>query len=72
MSCCPAAGLQKREEEPEGKYDHGEAKEAHLAAVTVNPVSAGGWTFPAEEFLEKMQNAVAVPVLDVMTMEAER
>ena len=47
-------------------------QEAHLAAVTVNPVSAGGWTFPAEEFLEKMQNAVAVPVLDVMTMEAER
>ena len=36
-----------------------------LAAVTVNPVSAGGWRFDAERFLEEMQNAVAVPVVDV-------
>ena len=42
---------------------------AKLAAVTVNPVSAGGWTFPADEFLERMQEAVGVPVLNVMTME---
>ena len=42
---------------------------AGLAAVTVNPVSAGGWTFPADEFLERMQEAVGVPVLNVMTME---
>ena len=39
---------------------------ARLAAVTVNPFSAGGWTFPADEFLEKMQEAVGVPVLNVM------
>ena len=42
------------------------AEGSHLAAVTVNPVSAGGWTFPAEEFKEKMQAAVTVPVLNVM------
>ena len=42
---------------------------ARLAAVTVNPVSAGGWTFPAEEFRERMQEAAGVPVLNVMTME---
>ena len=39
---------------------------ARLAAVTVNPVSAGGWTFPAEDFLEKIRDAVGVPVLNVM------
>ena len=42
---------------------------ARLAAVTVNPVSAGGWSFPAEEFRERMQEAVCVPVLNVMTRE---
>ena len=36
-----------------------------LAAVTVNPVSAGGWRFDAAEFLEKMRAASPVPVLDV-------
>ncbi|MBR1659086.1 MAG: hypothetical protein IJ705_02050 [Oscillospiraceae bacterium] len=36
-----------------------------LAALTVNPVSAGGWRFDAGEFLEKMRAAVSVPVLDV-------
>ena len=39
---------------------------ARLAAVTVNPVSAGGWRFDADELLERTQAAVAVPVLDVM------
>ncbi len=42
---------------------------ARLAAVTVNPVSAGGWTFPADEFRERVQEAVGVPALNVMTME---
>lgn len=36
-----------------------------LAAVTVNPVSAGGWQFDGAAFQEKMQGAVPVPVLDV-------
>lgn len=36
-----------------------------LAAVTVNPVSAGGWRFDREEFLEKMRAAVPAPVLNV-------
>nr|MBQ6241702.1 hypothetical protein [Lachnospiraceae bacterium] len=40
-------------------------KGTRLAAVTVNSVSAGGWRFDGEEFLEKMQAAVTVPVLDV-------
>ena len=39
---------------------------SRLAAVTVNPVSAGGWRFDADVFLEKMRAAVNVPVLDVM------
>ncbi len=38
---------------------------ARLAAVTVNPVSAGGWHFPEEEFRERMAAAVKVPVLNV-------
>lgn len=36
-----------------------------LAAVTVNPVSAGGWRFDASEFLETMRAAVSAPVIDV-------
>lgn len=36
-----------------------------LAAVTVNPVSAYGWRFDREEFLETMRAAVRVPVVDV-------
>jgi hypothetical protein len=36
-----------------------------LAAVTINPVSAGGWSFDAVGFLEKMGDAVSVPVIDV-------
>ena len=36
-----------------------------LAAVTVNPFSAGGWQFDGAAFKEKMQGAVPVPVLDV-------
>ena len=40
-----------------------------LAAVTVNPVSAGGWRFDRETFYEKMRAAVTVPVLDVMREE---
>lgn len=40
-------------------------RETHLAAVTVNPVSAGGWRFDPERFLEKIRAAVDVPALDV-------
>ena len=41
-------------------------REARLAAVTVNPVSAGGWRFDAERFLDKIRAAVGnVPALDV-------
>lgn len=39
---------------------------AHLAAVTVNPVSPEGWRFDPDEFLEKMGAAVRVPVLDIL------
>ncbi len=42
---------------------------ARLAAVTVNPVSAGGWRFPEEEFREKIRKAVRVPVMNVMKEE---
>ena len=40
-------------------------KPARLGGITVNPVSAGGWRFEAGAFLEKMQEAVPVPVMDV-------
>jgi len=43
----------------------GVRQSTRLAAVTVNPVSAGGWTFDGTAFLEKMRGAVDVPVLDV-------
>ncbi|MBP3729532.1 MAG: hypothetical protein J6H18_04640, partial [Lachnospiraceae bacterium] len=43
----------------------GVQKGTRLAAITVNRISAGGWTFEGERFLEKMQAAVKVPVLDV-------
>lgn len=42
---------------------------ARLAAVTVNPVSAGGWSFPAEEFRERMAAAVRIPVIDTKRKE---
>ena len=37
-----------------------------LAAITVNPVSAGGWRFDPTEFRDAMQAAVKVPVIDVL------
>lgn len=37
----------------------------HLLAVTVNPFSAYGFHFDAEEFYRKMSEAVDVPVFDV-------
>lgn len=37
-----------------------------LAAVTVNPVSAYGWRFDRQEFLEKMAAVAQAPVVDVM------
>lgn len=40
-------------------------RRTRLAAVTVNPVSAGGWRFDGTEFLETMRAAVAAPVLNV-------
>ena len=42
---------------------------ARLAAVTVNPVSAGGWQFPEEEFRDRMAAAVKLPVLNVRREE---
>ncbi len=36
-----------------------------LAAVTLNPVSAGGWRFDEGEFMEKMRAASPAPVLNV-------
>lgn len=42
-----------------------------LAAVTVNPVSAGGWSFPGDEFRKRMQAAVNVPVLNVLEEEGD-
>ena len=45
-------------------------RETRLAAVTVNPVSAGGWRFDAERFLEKIRAAIGdVPALDVGRVE---
>ena len=37
-----------------------------LAAVTANPVAAGGWAFDGGAFLRELRAAVEVPVLDVM------
>lgn len=37
----------------------------NLLAVTINPVSAYGFHFHRDEFFEKMQAAVAIPVIDV-------
>ena len=38
-----------------------------LAAVTVNPVSAGGWRFDPEAFRERMQAALpGIPVVDAL------
>ena len=45
-------------------------RETRLAAVTVNPVSAGGWRFDPERFLDKIRAAVGnVPALDVGRVE---
>lgn len=38
---------------------------ARLAAVTANPVSAGGWRFDREAFLEALRRTCSVPVLDL-------
>ena len=46
-------------------FDLAVCRGTRLAAVTVNPVSAGGWRFDGEAFLEKMRGAVPVPVLNV-------
>lgn len=37
-----------------------------LLAVTINPISAYGWRFDARAFLERMAEAAAVPVINVM------
>ena len=45
-------------------------RETRLAAVTVNPVSAGGWRFDPERFLDKIRAAIGtVPALDVGRVE---
>lgn len=41
------------------------AAAAKTLCVTVNPISAYGWKFDKDEFLEKMQRAVAAPVINV-------
>ena len=43
-----------------------------LAAVTVNSISSGGWSFDRGEFIDKMRASVNVPVLDVMEQEGYR
>ena len=45
---------------------------ANLAAITVNPVSARGFSFPKDEFLQRMAEAVRVPVFDVMNPTPSR
>jgi len=47
------------------------AQGARLAAVTINPVSAYGWRFDKDEFLEAMAGAVSAPVLNVEDMDDE-
>ena len=42
-------------------------KRTDLAAVTVNPVSAEGWKFDPDDFLSRVQEAVPVPVFDVLS-----
>ena len=39
-----------------------------LAAITVNPTSPRGYSFAAQEFLERMREAVPIPVYDVKRM----
>ena len=41
----------------------------HLAALTVNPFSAYGYPMDSRQLLERMQEKVAVPVIDVMKEE---
>ena len=38
----------------------------NLAAITVNPTSPKGFTFPKDEFLREMSKAAGVPVFDVL------
>ncbi len=42
------------------------ARPVHVAAITVNPVSAYGYDMDPRELLVRMREAVNVPVLDVM------
>ena len=41
------------------------AEKAKTLCVTINPVSAYGWKFDKEEFMEKMRAAVDAPVINV-------
>ncbi len=41
------------------------AEAAKTLCVTINPVSAYGWKFDKDEFMEKMREAVDVPVINV-------
>ena len=45
-------------------------KAINLVALTVNPVSAYGFSFDAAEFLVKMQEAVSVPVFDLFKTDS--
>ena len=41
------------------------AEAARTLCITVNPVSAYGWTFDKDEFRARLQEAVDVPVINV-------
>lgn len=41
-------------------------QQLRLAAVCANPRSAGGWEFPAGDFVRRLQDAVSLPVVNVL------
>ena len=43
----------------------------HLVALTVNPFSAYGYGIDGVQLLEKMQEKVPVPVMDVMKEDGQ-
>jgi len=46
-------------------------KRVNLIAVTVNPTSPRGFSFPPKVFLENMRKAVSVPVYDVLQEDSD-
>lgn len=41
-------------------------QQLQLAAVCANPRSAGGWEFPAGDFVRRLRDAVSLPVMNVL------